>query len=186
MCLKAFLIVTIAAASAIIAGKGLAAEQVDYLQQIKPVLAERCYACHGALKQEAGLRLDTAALAIKGSENGPVILPGDAAASVLIQRVTAKDESERMPPIGEPLHPEQIAALRTWIATKAIAPADEQPESDPREHWAFRPIVRPAVPAVANAKWVRNPIDAFIARQHEQHGLTPQAEAPREVLMRRL
>jgi hypothetical protein len=183
---KAYLIVVFAAAQAIVSGRGLAEERFDYLRQIKPVLAKRCYACHGALKQKSGLRLDTAALAIKGSENGPVIVPGDAAASVVIQRVTAQNESERMPPIGEPLEPVQIAALRAWITAKAIAPADEQPESDPRDHWAFRPIVRPEVPTVANAKWVRNPIDAFIARQHEQFGLTPQVEAQREILMRRL
>jgi hypothetical protein len=91
-----------------------------------------------------------------------------------------------MPPEGEPLKPEQIAALRTWIAENAVAPVDEQPERDPREHWAFRPIVRPPVPTVANSAWVRNPIDAFLAQQHEQFGLTPQVEAPREVLVRRL
>lgn len=174
--------VVCANAAGVISGQ----EQIDYVRQIKPILAKRCYACHGALKQEAGLRLDTAALAIRGSENGPVIALGDAEASVLIQRVSEKEESERMPPIGEPLQSDQIAALRLWIAQRANAPADEKPESDPRDHWAFRPIVRPPVPNVANAKWVRNPIDAFIAKQHEQFGLTPQAEAPPEVLMRRL
>ena len=163
-----------------------AGDEVSYLQHIKPVLATRCYACHGSLKQEAGLRLDTAALAIRGGDNGPVIQPGDASASAIIQRVTANDESERMPPIGEPLEADQIAALRTWIAQNASAPADEQPESDPREHWAFRPITRHPVPVVENAQWVRNPIDAFVARQHQQYGLTPQSEAPPQVLMRRL
>jgi mono/diheme cytochrome c family protein len=176
----------VTAASAAVVSNVLADEQVDYLRQIKPVLAKRCYACHGSLKHEGGLRLDTAGLAIRGGDDGPVIIPGDAAASVLIQRVTATDESERMPPIGEPLHPGQIAALRTWIAQKATAPADEQPEADPRDHWAFRPIIRPAVPKVASVQWVRNPIDAFIAQQHEQCGLTPQVEAPPDVLMRRL
>src|SRR4051812_3297671 len=183
---KFLLIVSVTAVCAIAGEVALAKEQIDYLQQIKPILAKRCYACHGALKQEAGLRLDTGALAIRGSEKGPVITVGDADASELIRRVTAKDESERMPPIGEPLESDQIAALRSWIAQKAIAPANEQPESDPRDHWAFRPVVRPPVPKVANAKWVRNPIDAFIAKQHEQFGLMPQADAPPELLMRRL
>ena len=73
-------------------------EQVNYSTQIKPVLIERCVACHGALKQEGGLRLDTAALAIKGGESGAAIMPGDADASLLLKRVTASDESERMPP----------------------------------------------------------------------------------------
>jgi mono/diheme cytochrome c family protein len=183
---RGLLIAVVAGVSAWFAGDVLAKEQVSYLKQVKPVLAKRCYACHGALKQEAGLRLDTAALAIRGSDNRPVIKPGDSAASILVQRVTASDESERMPPIGEPLEREQIAAIRTWIDQKAISPANEQPEADPRDHWAFRPIVRPPVPKVANAKWVRNPIDAFIARQHEQIGLTPQFEARPQELMRRL
>lgn len=169
------------------AGGTVAADgPVEYLRQIKPVLAERCFACHGAIKQESGLRLDTAALAIQGGDSGAAITPGDADASLLIERVTASDDSQRMPPEGEPLKPEQIGALRTWIDQNAAAPADEQPERDPREHWAFRPIERPPVPVVENSAWVRNPIDAFIAQQHEQHGLTPQVEAPREVLVRRL
>ena len=183
---RRLLIVIVAATSAVVGSKVFAEDRVDYLRQIKPVLSKRCYACHGALKQEAGLRLDTAAQALKGGDSGLVITPGNPTTSVLIQRITEQDESERMPPIGEPLQPEQITSIRTWIAQKAIAPADEQPESDPRDHWAFRPIVRPTVPKVVNAKWVRNPIDAFIAQQHEKFGLRPQPEAPPEVLMRRL
>ncbi len=166
-------------------------DQVDYLKQIKPVLRERCFACHGALKQEAGLRLDTAALAIKGGESGAVIKPGDAAASPLLKRVTATDESERMPPEGEPLKPEQIEALRNWITQKAQAPADEQPERHPREHWSFKTPVRPAVPdlksQISNFKSpISNPIDAFIAREHSQRGLTTQPEADRRVWLRRV
>ncbi len=160
--------------------------RVDYLTQIKPILAARCYACHGALKQESGLRLDTAALAIKGGDSGAAIVPGDPVASLLIQRVTATDKSERMPAEGEPLKPAQVTALRRWIRQNAQAPSDEKPEQDPRNHWAFRPVVRPAVPQVANSEWVRNPIDAFISQKQEQFGLAPPVEAPREVLVRRL
>lgn len=165
-----------------------AAEPVDYLKQIKPLFAERCLACHGVLKQKAGLRLDTAALAIKGGKHGAAVKPGDADNSLLLERVMSASKSERMPPEGqgEPLTAAQIAALRQWIEQRAPAPADELPEKDPAEHWSFRPRVRPAVPAVANTLWLRNPIDAFIAKQHEGRGLTPQIEAPREVLIRRL
>lgn len=179
----------VAFASFVPASAGRAAdERVDYLTQVKPVLRERCVACHGALKQEAGLRLDTAALAIKGGDSGAAITPGDAAKSRLLTRVSATDVAERMPPEheGEPLTAEQIGRLKAWIAAGASAPADEQPEADPRDHWAFRPIVRPSVPAVRRADWVRNPIDAFVARQHEQFGLAPQPEASRLILLRRL
>ncbi|MFM9959641.1 MAG: DUF1553 domain-containing protein [Planctomycetaceae bacterium] len=169
----------------------LADEPVDYLKQIKPVLRERCFACHGALKQEAGLRLDTAALAIKGGESGAAIQPGDVEASLLLKRITAADESQRMPPEGDRLKPEQIAALRSWIAQKATAPADEQPERHPREHWAFKTPVRPAVPdlksQIENQKSkIENPIDAFIAAEQLKHGLIPQAEADRRVWLRRV
>src|SRR5581483_91366 len=122
-------------------------DSVDYAKQIKPVLQARCYACHGALKQKGGLRLDTAALAIKGGETGPAITPGDVADSAILERVSATEDSQRMPPEGEPLKPAEIAALRAWIAQGAKAPADETPERDPRDHWAFKAPTRPALPA---------------------------------------
>jgi hypothetical protein len=168
------------------AAASLAESQVDYLQQVKPILTDRCYACHGALKHEGGLRLDSAALVVKGGDSGAAIRPGNAAESLLIQRITASDPAERMPAEGEPLKPEQIAALLSWIDQGANAPANEQSEPDPHDHWAFRPIARPPVPVVTNSNWVRNPIDSFVAEKHEQLGLRPQTEAPREVLLRRL
>ena len=166
-------------------------DRIDYVTQIKPVLRDRCFACHGALKQKGGLRLDTAALAIKGGDSGAVIKPGDAAASALLQRVSASDESERMPPEGEPLRAEQIAALKQWIDQEAVAPKDEQPEQDPRDHWAFKTPVRPTParvdrPTPKQARWQSNPIDAFIASEHRKRGLVPQADANKRVWLRRV
>jgi len=162
--------------------------KIDYLKQVKPLLRERCFACHGGLKQQAGLRLDTVESMLRGGDDGPAVVKGDAAKSLLLVRVSAADVAQRMPPEqeGEPLSPEQIALVRDWIAAGAQAPSDEQPEADPREHWAFRPIRRPAVPQARRFDWGRNPIDGFVARQHEQLGLTPQAEASRLILRRRL
>ena len=169
----------------------VADERVNYMEQIKPILRERCFACHGALKQEGSLRLDTAALAIKGGDSGAAIKPGDVKASLLLKRVAASDAGERMPPEGEPLKPEQIAALRNWIIQKAEAPPDEQSERDSRDHWAFRTPVRPAVPRVdrptpEQARWQRNPIDAFIASEHLKRGLVPQVHADKRVWLRRV
>jgi hypothetical protein len=143
------------------------------------------------LKQKGGLRLDTAALAIKGGDSGPAITPGNVTASLLLERVTETEESQRMPPEGEPLKAEQIAALRDWIAQQALAPAGEQPERDPRDHWAFRTPVRPAVPQVERptteqARWQINPIDAFIAKSHRARGIVPQPAADRRVWLRRV
>ncbi len=164
----------------------VADDAVDYSKQIKPILRERCYACHGVLKQEGGLRLDTAALAIKGGDSGPAIVASDTTASQLLKRVAATEESERMPPEGEPLKPAEIAAIRTWIASGAKTPADEQPERDPREHWAFKTPVRPTVPIVSDQAWSQNPLDAFIAAKHHEMGLTPQRTADKAVWLRRV
>ena len=153
---------------------------VDYQAQIKPILRERCFACHGAAQAKRGdCGWTRRRSRSRGGDSGPAITPGDVAASLLLERVTASDESERMPPEGEPLKPEQIAALRNWIAQAAEAPADEKPERDPRDHWAFNPPVRPAVPTVdqpspEQARWQLNPIDAFISTAHRQRHLVPR------------
>ncbi len=156
-----------------------------YQQHIKPLLAARCIACHGVLKQEAGLRLDTGQLARKGSEGGPVLIAGDPKASAIVQRVAATDAAQRMPPEGEPLTPAQIQQLTDWIQTGALSPADEQPERDPREHWAFQMVERPPLPTPANG-WGRNPLDGFIAAGHVAQGLQAAAPANRLELIRRL
>ncbi len=162
-------------------------EPIDYLKQIKPILRARCFACHGALKQEGDLRLDTAKLIVRGGDSGEVITPGDASESLLLDRISSTDLAERMPPEheGEPLSPDQIKLIRDWIAIGAPAPEDEQPEASTEDHWAFHPITRPPLPAIRNAE-IKNPIDVFLAQQHEQRGLKPQTEASRIVQVRRL
>ncbi|NBW85460.1 MAG: DUF1549 domain-containing protein [Planctomycetia bacterium] len=173
---------------------GTAAGEADlaaYEKTIKPLLGARCQACHGALKQESGLRVDTAAALRAGGDSGPALVPGDAAVSLILARVSDPDPATRMPPEGEaePLGSAEVAALAAWIDAGAHGPADEQPEPDPRQHWAFQPRLRPELPAVSLPAWrgrVRNPIDAFLAHDHERHGLLPQPEAPRHVLVRRL
>ena len=117
---------------------GNAEDRSDYSRDVKSLLKARCYACHGALKQEAGLRLDTADFARKGGQDGRVLIAGDVKASEIIRRVGAKDEDGRMPPEGSPLTSDQIGILARWIAAGAPGPADEKPAEDPRRHWAFR------------------------------------------------
>ncbi len=160
--------------------------ETDYIREIRPLLQARCFACHGALKQEAGLRLDTGALIRSGGDSGAAVEPGEPAQSLLIERVTADDSDQRMPPEGEPLQPAQIAALKSWIAQGAKSPADEQPESDPREHWSFQRLDRPSVPAVAGDTSATNPIDSFINRKLRQHHQQPEAVTRKEVLLRRV
>lgn len=161
-------------------------EATDYSRHIKPVLRERCYACHGALKQKAGLRLDTGKLAREGSEDGAVISPESPEGSALLERITASNESLRMPPIGKPLTAEQIKLFKQWIAAGAPSPEDEQAESDPSEHWAFQVPVRPAVPQAHSPAWPMNPVDNFLMATYERHGLTPAPDASPAHLLRRL
>ena len=174
------------AASSTVGGAGLKA--AEYAKSVKPLLQERCYACHGALKQKGGLRLDTAVSIRKGGDSGAAVDPGYPEKSLLVGRVLSSDPDEHMPPKheGEPLNPSQVRVLQEWISAGAPAPGGEQPESDPREHWAFRPPARPPVPSVENREWAANPIDAFISARHAAKGLVPQACAPRGILVRRL
>ena len=162
-----------------------AVERVEYAKDIKPLLKARCYACHGGLKQEAGLRLDTGKLIRQGSRNSLVLQPGQAD-GVLVERIRSSDEAHRMPPEGEPLSALQIARIIAWVQQGAASPDDEQPERDPGLHWAFQPPVRPVVPAVANVNWVRNPIDAFIAQEHERQKLIPQPPSTKPEWLRRV
>ena len=111
-------------------------EAQDYLKDIKPVLKARCYACHGALKQEGELRLDTGAFLRAATDNGAVVL----------ERISSTDVEFRMPPIGEPLTVGEISQFKQWIAEGADSPVNELADSDPADHWAFVPPVKPSIP----------------------------------------
>lgn len=158
-----------------------------YQKNVKTVLQSRCFACHGALKQEGGLRLDTATFITTGGESGAAAVAGKSADSLLVRRITSKEEGERMPPEGEPLKPEQIDALKTWIDAGAKGPDNEVPEEDPRDHWAFRVPVRVSVPVSSEGdKWNANPIDAFLSSTRVSRGLVAQPESDRLTWLRRV
>jgi mono/diheme cytochrome c family protein len=158
---------------------------VDYVREVKPLLAEHCYKCHGAQQQKSDLRLDTTALALKGGENGPALKPGKSAESLMIQTTKGTHESIAQMPYKKPaLTTAQIDLLAKWIDEGATAPADEKPESG--KHWAFIPPQRPAVPSPAKAGTARNPIDAFILARLAKDNLTAAPEANRITLIRRL
>src|SRR5262249_17526542 len=114
----------------------LAAEPVDYLRDIKPLLAKNCYECHGAQKQRADLRLDTATGALKGGRSGPAIVPGRSNQSKLIKAVTGADDTKLMPPREPRLTAKQIDLLKAWIDQGAKAPTNEVAGAT-LKHWAF-------------------------------------------------
>ena len=164
-----------------------AADSVDYLRDVKPILAAKCFACHGALKQQAGLRLDAAGAIRSGGDSGPAIVAGEVNGSPLFVRVSASDKDVRMPPEGEgePLDGRQLAIIKLWIERGAIAP-DEPLPPGPRDHWAYQAPVQADIPGVRNAAWPRQPLDAFIAAQHDRLGLSASAAAERQTLLRRV
>ena len=176
-------------AGAIGGGQGAlcAAGEVDYERHIKPLFVHKCAVCHGSRKQQAGLRLDAGVLIRKGGDNGPVVVPGEAAESVLIRKVTAEDPDERMPPDGEgaPLDAGQVALLSAWIDAGAVIPDKETIPSDPRRHWAYQIPRRPPLPRVDDADRA-NPIDAFIGAEQRRLGLRAVNPADRHTVLRRV
>jgi hypothetical protein len=154
----------------------------DYNRQIRPILADNCFACHGsdAKQRKKKLRLDTAegAYAELDSGAGRAVVSGKPEESELIARVTAEEVSQRMPPAktGKNLSKQQVELLRRWIAEGGKY----------AEHWAFVKPQRPELPEVKNKDWVRNPIDRFILARLEAEGMRPSPEADKTTLIRRL
>src|SRR6266511_191778 len=164
-----------------------AKRKVDFVADVQPLLAQSCYDCHGSRKEEAGLRWDVKESALKGSEHGPVIVPGKSAESLMIHLVSGLNEEKIMPAKGARLTPEQIGLLRAWIDQGADWPESALAKvASHTDHWAFKAPVRPSVPLVKNAKWVRNSIDHFVLARLEKEGLKPSPEADRVSLIRRL
>ena len=164
----------------------------QYVREIKPLFRDKCFACHGALKQLTGLRVDSRRLMLQGGQSGPAIDLAKTEESPLLERLVSNDPAFRMPFEATPLTAAQIDLVRRWIAAGAPAPENEQPEADPREHWSFRTPVRPAIPprpagSATDAESLSpNPIDAFIEPMRLSKGLSHTAPASPELLLRRV
>ena len=153
-------------------------ERADFATQIRPILSDRCFACHGPSKasKRTGLRLDIREDALRAREGRAPIVPGNPEASELVRRISATDEAEIMPPpeAKNPLTERERSLLRRWIAEGA----------EYESHWAFTPIAKPGLPAVKRA--VPTPLDAFVQASLEKAGFGLAAEATREKLIRRV
>jgi hypothetical protein len=164
----------------------LSGSKVDFVQKIKPLLGLRCTTCHGPLRQNGELRLDAAVLIRKGGDSGPAVKPGKPNESLLMDALLGRNGVSQMPAEGKPLNPKEIDLIRKWIQQGAVVPADETIAKDPRQHWAYQVPKRSPVPLPQQAGWVRNPIDAFLAVEHDKRGLTSQPPAEKYVLLRRV
>ena len=171
------------------AGEPEVAKDVDYLQQIKPLLAQHCVACHGPEEQQSGLRLDTAAGAVAGGHSGPSLVPGKSSESLFVQALKGTGDVTPMPAESDPLPAAEIALVERWIDAGAPFPADEAPPiaaAKKSNHWSFQPIVRHDPPQLDQDNWSRNPIDNFIKARLSREAISPSAEADRTTLIRRL
>ena len=164
-----------------------ATHSVVFAEKVRPILAARCYSCHGPDVQQNGLRLDSLAGLLKGSESGKIVIPGKADSSRLVRRLIAQ-ERPQMPYGGPALSSAEIAVIRQWIDAGAPGPDSNAPiaATKPIKHWAYVKPVRPPVPMVKDAAWCRNPIDNFVLAKLESEGLKPSAEAGKRTLIRRV
>ncbi len=155
-----------------------APEAVKFNRDVRPILSENCFSCHGPAKQKAGLRLDLADSATKPVKSGAAaVVPGKPNDSELIKRIVSTDDELIMPPADshKKLTATQKETLRRWIAEGAAFEA----------HWSFSPLAKPVVPKSSGAE-IRNPIDAFLNERLIRENLPVNAEADRSTLIRRV
>ena len=153
----------------------LCADDINYNRDIRPILSDKCFYCHGPDEshREADLRLD-----VEEAAKDYAVVPSEPDDSELIARITSDDADERMPPAesGKTLTQSEIELLRRWIEQGAKY----------QGHWSFTPPTRPKLPEVKQGDWVRNPIDNFVLARQEACGLTPSPIADRATLLRRV
>jgi hypothetical protein len=155
---------------------------VEFNRDIRPILAERCFTCHGPDKanRKTAMHFDTEEGAFTPLANGGyAIVRGDPSKSVLYQRISSNDEAFRMPPayFGLPRLPDrEIVVIRRWIEQGAKW----------QKHWSLIPPQRPPLPEVKNREWARSPLDTFVLARLEREGLAPSPEADRRTLIRRV
>ncbi|MCA9262906.1 MAG: PSD1 domain-containing protein [Planctomycetales bacterium] len=178
--IKNAVIVSLAVIAAGNSARLTADDTVDFDRDIRPLLSDRCYHCHGpdANTREADLRLDTKEDAFADRDGVPAIVSGKPEASEAIRRILSADPDERMPPVDSKMsltEAEQELLVR-WVQQGAAW----------SEHWAFRPLARPELPTVQNSEWPRQPLDYFVLSRLEQAGLRPSSPASPEKLLRRV
>ena len=154
---------------------------VEFNRDIRPILSDKCYTCHGPdeSKRKSKLRLDTEAGAKSDLGGHFAIAPGNASNSELIRRVTSTDLARRMPPSyagAARLTDREIDLLTRWVAQGAKW----------QKHWSFLPPVRPALPQIRDRNWPKSAIDHFVIARLEREGLKPSPEADRRTLLRRV
>lgn len=179
------------------------AEQIEFFEkQIRPLLVERCYKCHGGKKHEGHLHLDSRAGMLKGGNTGPAVVPGKVDEGELLLAISYDPNGYQMPPDGK-LPDGQIAAFRKWVEMGAPWPEETKPKGNAApdripgkiddaefarraKHWSFQPLTRPPIPKVSNPEWCRTPIDRFLLARLDEAGLSPADQADKRTWLRRV
>ncbi len=169
-------------------------QQLEYYNtKIAPVLAEKCYKCHSGTedKVKGGLTLDSKEGMLRGGDTGPAVVPGNVEKSLLIRAIAYGDEDMQMPP-KEKLPSSVVADFAVWIKMGAPVPqsdgaktAKSYKNANAANHWAFKPVTKPAVPTVNAQQWVKNEIDNFIVAKLEAKNMYPNKPADKRTLIRR-
>ena len=161
---------------------------VAFAREIRPILAKKCYSCHGPGQQNSQLRWDVKAIALKGGTSGPAILPGRSAESLMIRLVSGLQPGLVMPLKGEPLSSTEVGLLRAWIDQGASWPDGLDPKDYVAQsiHWSYRPLTRPLAPKTKGKAWARTPIDSFILAKLQEKNLRPSPPADKRTLLRRV
>lgn len=163
--------------------------EIDFAKQVRPIFMKYCAECHGPKEQKSEFRVDLGSKLLEGGNSGAAIEPGKPDESLLLKSLLGADDVVAMPPKDPKPTQEEIELIRKWIAEGAKVPPDESlpaAEKVKSDHWSFQPIVRPPLPEVKQADWVRNPIDRFVLARLEAEGMTPSPEAGRTTLLRRV
>jgi mono/diheme cytochrome c family protein len=160
-------------------------------KQVRPVLVEQCYKCHGPDKQKGALRVDSRAAILKGTDDGPIVVPGKPEVSEFIKSIKHIGDS-KMPEKADKLPDAQIAALEQWVKMGMPWPDNDGPAKPAasmevaKTHWSLQPIKNPAPPAVKDPRhWAQAPIDQFILAKLEEKNITPSVRAAKRTLLRR-
>jgi mono/diheme cytochrome c family protein len=155
--------------------------------KVRPVLAENCFSCHGATKPKGGIRLDRKEFIFKQRDE-PLIVPGQPEKSLLVRAIRHETDYKMPPAPKMKLNAQTIDDIAAWIKLGAAWPDEKAVTTapDPRKHWAFQPVTKPAIPTVKEKNWNINPIDAFIYAKLQSKGLAPNSPADARTLLRRL
>jgi cytochrome c553 len=192
---KSFLLLACLSASTAFAAEDDAQREAlkFFENEVRPVLVNRCFECHGEKKKKGSLRLDHISYIKEGGDSGPAVEPGNLEKSLLIEAVRYKNSDFEMPP-KEKLPDKEIAILEKWVKLGAPWPetgekrvaVDESGFTEAeRKFWSFQPLTNPKPPEV-KSDWARTNIDKFVAQKYAELGLTPAPEADRHELVRRL